>query len=410
MVSAYFEAFVSLLGEMAPYLLLGFFIAGILHVFVPRRIYTGYLAGSGPRSVVLAALFGIPLPLCSCGVIPTAMSMRRAGASRAATVSFLISTPQTGVDSIAATAALLGGPFAVLRPVAAFVTALAGGMLVGAFDREENAAGGAAAAEPMRPERSFAGKLLAALRYGFVDMIQDIGRWLTLGLLIAAAITAFLPDDCFVWLNDYPLADMLFVLLLSVPMYLCATGSIPIAAALMLKGLSPGAALVLLMAGPATNAAAMMVVGNVLGRRTLLLYLGAIVAGAVGFGLLTDYLLPASWFAQVQVSEAAACCRDAAPWWKTLSGAVLVSLLGIATWLKYRKTKNDRKMQKTFKVGGMMCNHCKHNVERALALVPGVASSNADPARGVVLVEGVASDEAIVAAIRQAGYECSGAE
>lgn len=112
----------------------------------------------------------------------------------------------------------------------------------------------------------------------------------------------------------------------------------------------------------------------------------------------------------MQVSEAAACCRDAAPWWKTLSGAVLVSLLGIATWLKYRKTKNDRKMQKTFKVGGMMCNHCKHNVERALALVPGVASSNADPARGVVLVEGVASDEAIVAAIRQAGYECSGAE
>ena len=140
----YLLPFVRLLNEMSPYLLLGFLIAGIMHAFVPRTLYSRYLAGNDFRSVAMAALLGVPLPLCSCGVIPTAMSMRREGASKAATVSFLISTPQTGVDSIAATASLLGLPFAVLRPVAAFVTALFGGTLVGAVSRGEEAAASSA--------------------------------------------------------------------------------------------------------------------------------------------------------------------------------------------------------------------------------------------------------------------------
>ena len=289
----YITPFLYLLNTMAPYLLLGFLLAGVIHAYVPRRLYARYLSQPDFRSVALAALFGVPLPLCSCGVIPTAMSLRREGASKGAVTSFLIATPQTGVDSIVATYSVLGLPFAVIRPVVALVTALAGGWTVNRLTRSETD-GILPAAEGGEVRRS-GSRFVEALRYGFVDMIQDIGRWLVLGLLVAGLITILVPDNFFASFADKPLLNMAVVLLFSIPMYLCATGSIPIAAALMLKGLSPGAALVLLMAGPATNTASILVIGKVLGRRTLAAYLGAIVAGAVGFGLAIDYLLPAAW-------------------------------------------------------------------------------------------------------------------
>ncbi|WP_418991473.1 permease [Alistipes sp.] len=402
----YILPLVYLLGEMSPYLLLGFLIAGLLHAFVPRRLYSDYLAGSDFRSVALAALFGVPLPLCSCGVIPTAMSMRREGASRAATVSFLVSTPQTGVDSIFATASLLGLPFALVRPVAAFVTALFGGVLTGALV-EESPGGRAETYAAEHPQRTFGEKCRAALRYGFVEMMQDIGRWLVAGLVLAGLVTVLLPDGFFAAFHDRPLLNMLLVLALSVPMYLCATGSIPIAAALMLKGLSPGAALVLLMAGPATNLAAMLVIGKVLGRRTLLCYLAAILAGAIGFGLAVDYLLPSGWFTSVLADFSPAHCAAAGPvWWKTLSSVLFLALLARAFLLKYRTPKIDTHMKRTFRIEGMVCNHCKSNVEQGLARIPGVASVEVDLAQGVASVEGEAAAEEIVAAIEQLGYEC----
>ncbi|MDE5959958.1 MAG: permease, partial [Muribaculaceae bacterium] len=125
MITEFLATFWAMLCEMAPYLLLGFLFAGMLHAFLPASFYNRHLGRPGFWSVAKAAMFGVPLPLCSCGVIPTAMSMRRQGASRAATVSFLISTPQTGVDSILATGSLLGWPLALIRPIAAFATALA---------------------------------------------------------------------------------------------------------------------------------------------------------------------------------------------------------------------------------------------------------------------------------------------
>ncbi len=211
---------------------------------------------------------------------------------------FLIATPQTGVDSIAATYSMMGLPFALLRPVAALVTAVGGGALANRFARR----GGNAAAvqepegNPDTRPAGFMARVRAAAVYGFGNMMEDIGRWLLIGLVIAALITAFVPADFLASLSDYPLLSMLLVLALSVPMYVCATGSIPIAVALMLKGLSPGAALVLLMAGPATNAASLMVVHKALGRGVQVFYVGAIVVGAMVFGLLADYFMPASWF------------------------------------------------------------------------------------------------------------------
>lgn len=238
--------FLYLLNTMAPYLLLGFLLAGLIHAYVPRRLYARYLSQPDFRSVALAALFGVPLPLCSCGVIPTAMSLRREGASKGAVASFLIATPQTGVDSIVATYSVLGLPFAVIRPIVALVTALAGGWTVNRLTRSETD-GVLPAAESCEVGKK-GSRFVEALRYGFVDMVEDIGRWLVLGLLVAGLITILVPDNFFASFADRPLLNMAVVLLFSIPMYLCATGSIPIAAALMLKGLTPGAALVLLMA------------------------------------------------------------------------------------------------------------------------------------------------------------------
>lgn len=407
MLRTYLLPFLQLLGTMAPYLLLGFLVAGLLHAFVPRRFYARCLSGNGFRPVAAAALFGIPLPLCSCGVIPTAMSIYRQGASRAATVSFLIATPQTGVDSILATGALLGVPFALLRPLAAFVTALAGGWLTGRLlPSALAAAAGDGDAEPAR--RSLGGRCREALRYGFVDMIQDIGRWLVVGLLVAGAITVLLPDDLFAAFDGRPLLGMAAVLLLSAPMYLCATGSIPVAAALMLKGLSPGAALVLLMAGPATNMAAMLVIGKVLGRRTLWLYLASIAAGAVGFGLAIDYLLPASWFVPGGGRFAPACCGDGGlAWWQTASAVLFLGLLAAAFVLKRRRTDKNHTMERSYRIKGMMCNHCKAAVERAVVAVEGVDKVEVDLAAGVARVAGAADAATIVAAVERLGYECA---
>lgn len=403
----YLFSFLRLSGAMAPYLLSGFLVAGLLHAFVPRRFYVRCLSGDGWSSVAAAALLGVPLPLCSCGVIPTAMSMYRRGASRAATVSFLIATPQTGVDSILATGALLGVPFALLRPLAALVTALAGGWLTGRV-LPGTAPEAAVSGEDAAVRRSLAAKCREALRYGFVDMIRDIGRWLVVGLLLAGAITVLLPEGAFALFDERPLAGMLFVLLLSAPMYLCATGSIPVAAALMLKGLSPGAALVLLMAGPATNMAAMLVIGKVLGSRTLWLYLGSIAAGAVGFGLLIDGLLPASWFLSAGGGSAAACCTDAPmAWWQVASALLLLVLLVAAFVLKKTRTDKIHIMESNFRIEGMMCNHCKAAVERGIAAVAGVDSVEVDLARGIARVAGNVDASAVVAAVERLGYECA---
>lgn len=400
----YIYPLVDLLNEMSPYLLFGFLIAGILHEFVPRRIYSKNLSGSNFRSVLWAALFGIPLPLCSCGVIPTAASLRRAGASKGATVSFLISTPQTGADSILATASLLGIPFAIMRPFVALVTALAGGAMTNKLCKE-SLSNAADAGEEKR--KTFWQKCAGTLHYGFIHMLQDIGKWIVIGLVIAGIITVAVPDNFFAQFNDYPILNMLLILAISIPMYLCATGSIPIAAALMLKGLSPGSALVLLMAGPATNMAAIFVINKVLGRKPLIIYLLSIISGAIGFGLLIDYALPAEWFTGSIHQHSSCCGHSGAAWWQTASSIIFVILLAAAFILRYKKNRSESKCCcKQFRISGMMCNHCKANVEKGLAKVDGVASVRVELAEGIAYVEGEnVNDAEIIKTIEALGYK-----
>ena len=401
----YTTPLIDLLNEMTPYLLLGFLIAGILHEFVPRRIYADKLSGNNFSSVLWAALFGVPLPLCSCGVIPTATSLYREGASKGATVSFLISTPQTGVDSILATASVIGIPFAIIRPVVAFITAMAGGVITNRICKSENNV--AQTAMQQETDRSFTQKIIGALRYGFIDMIQDIGKWIVIGLVVAAVITVALPDNFFVSFNNYPLLNMFMILVVSMPMYLCATGSIPIAAALMLKGLSPGAALVLLMAGPATNMATMLVINKVLGRKTLVTYLATIMTGAIGFGLFIDYALPAEWFSNISHSHIGGCCDIITPWWQTMSSIVFGVLLIIGFALKFKKNKKEIITEHKFRIKGMMCNHCKANVEKALAGIEGVNAVRVELAEGIAYIDGENIDsQKVISTINGIGYEC----
>ena len=416
--------FIDLVTEMSPYLLLGFLLAGLMHAFIPGTIYSKYLAKPNMRSVVLAALFGIPLPLCSCGVLPTAMSLRREGASKGAAVSFLIATPQTGVDSIIATFSLMGLPFAIIRPIAALATAIFGGKMVNVIEGDEGAGkfdstneqthddlcGDSCCGGHDKVPTSFVGKVIEALRYAYIDMMESVGKWLVVGLIVAGLITIFVPDSYFEVFKNNSFTSMLLVLCISIPMYLCATGSIPIAVALMMKGLTPGAALVLLMAGPACSVASVLVVSKVLGRRTLIAYLGSIISGAIGFGLVTDYLLPRAWFMSHLVANDA-CCEEESSLFATSCTILLFLLLANAFIRRRFRSKaninSKNTMKQTFVIKGMSCNHCRMSAEKAILSVKGVTSASVDLGSKQAVVEGDFSPEDVCKAVEETGFSCS---
>jgi len=277
--------------EMSPYLLFGFFVAGLLSVLVSQRLVERHLGGRGILPVVKASLFGVPLPLCSCGVIPVAMSLHKHGAGKGSTIAFLISTPQTGVDSIFVTLSLLGPVFAIFRPVAAFVSGIIGGVLVDLFNPTHREG------QPL-PRKctdeccggSETKKIARGLKFAFVTLPRDIGGAMLIGLIIAALISVLVPDDFFAEKLGTGIFAMLVMMAFGIPMYVCATASVPIAAALILKGLTPGAALVFLMTGPATNAAAFVTIWKILGRATAIIYLAAIAGCALASGILLDFI------------------------------------------------------------------------------------------------------------------------
>ena len=423
-----------LTNEMSPYLLLGFLLAGLMHEFLPSTLYTNHLGKNNFRSVFLSALFGVPLPLCSCGVIPTAMGLRREGASKGATVSFLIATPQTGVDSIIATYSLMGLPFAIIRPIAAFLTAILGGTLVNGTEKVKSEGVKSekfATAKPADKKNNSSlftlhSSLKNALRYAFIEMMEDIGKWLVIGLVIAGIITAAVPDSWFTAFQDNTLYSILFVLLFSIPMYLCATGSIPIALALMMKGLTPGAALVLLMAGPASNVASILIINKVLGRKTLAIYLFSIIAGAIAFALGIDYLLPAEWFT-APLACMQECCAEQPGWFNVLC-TILMILLLIHALSPYKligghhhhchchdceeenshceaPSLNSKPSTLNYKIKGMTCHHCAANAQKAIASVEGVEQVTVSLEEGLAHVTGNFQEEDIRKAVESIGFE-----
>ncbi len=291
-----FELFVKgfwgTLAEMSPYLLFGFFVAGVLSVFISAQLVERHLGGNGIWPLLKASAFGVPLPLCSCGVIPVSMSLRKHGASKGATIAFLLSTPQNGVDSILVTLSLLGPVYAIFRPVAALITGLIGGGLVQLSDPQP-----ADESKPQCPDECCAeikqkkSKLARILKHGFVTLPGDIGKAMLIGLIIAAVISAVVPDDFFAPFLGGGILAMIIMMSLGIPVYVCATASVPVAAALIAKGVSPGVAMVFLMTGPATNAAAFMTIWSVLGKRTAITYIITVAGCAITAGLLLDRIV-----------------------------------------------------------------------------------------------------------------------
>jgi len=279
--------------EMSPYLLFGFFVAGVLSVFVSQHLVERHLGGRGLWPLLKASLFGIPLPLCSCGVIPVSMSLHKHGASKGSTVAFLLSTPQTGMDSIFVTLSLLGPIFAIFRPFVALATGIVGGTLVDVFTQSresENHQPPKCSDECCSSEKT--SRFIRGLKYSFVTLPRDIGRAMLVGLVVAAFVSALVPQNFFAEYLGTSIFAMVVMMFFGIPVYVCATASVPIAAALISKGLTPGAALVFLITGPATNAAGLTTIWKVLGGRTAIAYLFTVVVCALGSGLLLDIIFP----------------------------------------------------------------------------------------------------------------------
>ncbi len=413
----YLNELMVLVMEMAPYLLIGFLFAGILRVGFPRHRVQQFLGKKNFSSVFNAAMLGVPMPLCSCGVLPTGISFYRNGASRGATVSFLISTPQTGVDSILATYGMLGLPLAIIRPVIALLTGIFGGLFANALDRN----GKGEEIDRPAPESENKRSLRELFRYGFVEMLQDISNWLIIGLLLAALLAVVIPDDFFTSSLQNEYLSMLLVLAASVPLYVCATGSIPIAAVLLMKGLAPGAALVFLMAGPATNVATMAVIGKSMGRKTLWIYMLSIIGGALFFGVLVNELVPREWIMDYLPGHVHAATHvHSTGWLKIVSGILLVLLILNGYLQKFiarkeLKQKTSDMTEKsefafvTYTVEGMTCNHCKATVERGIGKLDTVSEVLADPGTNELRIKADSlSDDQVKTVIEELGYTYKG--
>ncbi len=406
----FFTSLLNVVCEMAPYLLLGFLIAGVLHVFVPQKFYANYLSRKNRLSVLWAALLGVPLPLCSCGVIPTAIGLKNEKASKGAVASFLIATPQTGIDSILATFSLMGLGFAIIRPVAALITGVCGGLLVNRLVREDDLTEVSDAS--CQVERG--NRLWRVVKYAYYDMIRDIGLRLLIGLVVAALIQVVVPDEFFLSFGSQPLVQMLVILAIAVPMYICSTGSIPVAAALMMKGLSPGAALVMLMAGPAVNLASILVVHKAMGRRFTSIYLMTIVVFTVLFGLLLNATEQLS-IVNYQLSISEACCMSASALpspFKLVCATVLTLLIVFALMMKlFSKFTTKKPLDPDvtiYRVEDMHCSHCEAAVVRAVEDLPGVEKAKASASANTLTIKGPATEEAIRKAVEGIGYTFKG--
>ena len=292
--------------ESAPYLILGLFAAGLIHALVPKTLIVKYL-GQGRAAIVRAAIIGAPIPLCSCSVIPTAIEIHRAGASKPGTVSFLVSTPETGVDSVGISFALLGPFLAIYRPLAAVISAIVTGLCVYFLDKPNASSTGENTEAESCCTSSCSDNLdqletkhtmhwLSNLRngsvYAFTNLLADFMNWLLLGIFLAALVQTFLPHHLVLEYGQN-IFTMLAVVIISIPMYICATASTPIAAAMIFAGLSPGTAIVFMLAGPATNIATLMMVKNELGHKTMVIYVVSVIIMSLLCGLMLDFL--ATW-------------------------------------------------------------------------------------------------------------------
>jgi hypothetical protein len=339
--------------DTAFWLLTGLLAAGLIKAWIPHDAMKRWVGGRGFAAVARAALFGAPLPLCSCGVLPAAIGLRRAGASKEATVAFLISTPETSIDSVAVTYALMGPVMAIYRPIAALMSAMVTGMLVAFVADSEtvpatapdtatpapvNTSVGACCATAPEVETACCAsdttrdaatvapsKTMAALRYAGVELLDDISLWLAIGIVLAGIMLTFItPNAMAQWGTGLP--AMLMMLVVGIPLYICAVASTPVAAGLLLAGVSPGAVLIFLLVGPATNIASFALVTKELGARVTAVYFAGIACVSLAMGLLLEWLLAAQgWHIQAALGDA----HTMLPHWLSIGSAILLLVLAV---------------------------------------------------------------------------------
>ncbi len=433
-------------GQMAPYLLFGFLVAGILSLLISAEWVRRHLGGGGLWSVVKASLFGVPLPLCSCSVLPVSMSLRAQGASRPATTSFLVSTPQTGVDSILATYGLLGPVFAVLRPVVAFFAGILGGVLVYFIDPDtpqtasfssDSKEGAAAACSSEKKTDSCCGSscgcsggavvsgekaeeksgcpVCRALWHGFVVLPSSIGGAMLIGIIVAGVVSAFVPKDYFATSLGGGLPAMLAMVAVGIPIYVCSTASIPLALGLMHMGVSPGAAFVFLIAGPATNAAGFTTIWKGLGKKSALAYLFTVFVSAIVSGLILDGLVGAGYSLHLPMASHEHGMETGM--WPSIWATLLLAVLAGSKFLAGRsrsgadssdvipEVQEDGAMV-VLKITGMSCGHCTAAVQKALEQCEGVESVSVDLKSGRAIVKGKVKNPALlVDVVGQLGYD-----
>ncbi len=438
--------------EMASYILIGLLFVGLLHITITKDMVLKHIGNKNIWSVIKASLLGVPLPLCSCGVIPTSVYMSNNGASKGSVVSFLISTPQTGIDSIIATYGMMGWVFAIFRPIAAFIMGIAGGTVVNFMDRSESAHkktgqktspdntvvpgglqiyrpatgnstparqdtessescddGGGCGSED-KPDQ---GKLRKMFNYSFVEFLDDISVHFLVGLIISGLIAYFVPAGFFdnsTFSNG--IVGMLLMIAIGIPMYVCATASIPIAVTLILKGFSPGLAFVFLAVGPATNAASFTIITKALGKKLAFVYLGVISILAIVFGYVLDWL-----FSIINIDLQSMMVKSQEHSLISEEIKIGLSLLFLVFLLLslYRKllrnrfsgnNKEETKMEdtKTYIIEGMSCNHCAMTVQNAIEKVKGVLEVKVDAGSKKAEIKGNFSTKEIASAVKSAGY------
>jgi uncharacterized membrane protein YraQ (UPF0718 family)/copper chaperone CopZ len=381
--------------ELAPWLLLGTFIASLLHGLLPHDFVKRHLRGRG--SVAKAVALGVPLPLCSCGVIPAGLGLKKDGASNGASVGFLISTPQTGVDSILVSASFLGWPFALFKVLSATVTGLVGGFLADRVPSVEGAFDGAG-------NHGEDGRDLRGMYNHGMQLLRSIWGWLLFGILASAAIQIYIPES---WIAEMAtmgsLVACLAVLVFSIPLYVCATASVPIAAALVMKGVPASAALVFLMAGPASNMATIGAIYRGFGKQVLGVYLGTIAIGSIGFGITFDWVLTAT-ASGMQHGHAEPHLLE------TASAALLLLLLAwfalADLWAHLKKGPAvDAVGVIELSVQGMTCGGCVRKLEGRLQEMSGVEAVKVLLDPGSARVQGTVNEEAVRQVIAGAGFQ-----
>lgn len=416
MIFAFFENTWFLLVEMSQYLLLGMLFVALLNLFFNKDLIVNHIGGNDIKSIIKSSLFGVPLPLCSCGVIPTSVYLSKNGASKPAVIAFLISTPQTGIDSIIATYGMLGPVFAIFRPIAALIMGIVGGITFLFFNKKEQINDSPQQEtqfefQEIKTNEPFFEKAKKSIKYAFGDFINDISTQFLIGLIVAGLIATIIPNNFFsetIFQNEF--LSILLIIAFAIPMYVCATASIPIAVTLMMKGLSPGVAYAFLVAGPVSNAASIAILSKILKKKSLILYLSIVVILTIIFSYLLNWIHlifninPHTFMVHNHIHS------QSFSLWQYLLAIIFIALLSISYYNKiYFKIKDIIKkgvpeMEK-FKVEGMSCSHCVMNVEKAIRSVEGVEDVKVSLSENSAEIKGNYNLNKIKEAVDSIGYK-----